>query len=220
MRALLVDLSMQNDASRIAWQRLLFAPSVSGDLQMSLRINSISAPKLIALCAALMVCDSTAATAQSSGSIELHANEAVNAASVGLPEYPNARPYRESKSDSAVDVGFTFGSFHFRLLAAKYISSASPSQVLDFYRKPLSRYGDVLECERGESVGSLAVTRSGLTCSNSSGRHAETHGDTNAHELRSGTPRLFRIVAVDETRTDATHFTLLLLEIPEDKGSD
>jgi hypothetical protein len=93
---------------------------------MSLRINSVSAPRLVALCAALMVCDGTAAMAQSSGSIELHANESVTAASLGLPEYPNARAYREPKSDSAVDVGFTFGSFHFRLLAAKYISSASP----------------------------------------------------------------------------------------------
>lgn len=186
---------------------------------MSLRINSISAPQLIVLCATLMVYDGTAAMAQSTGSIELHANEAVTAASVGLPAYPNARPSRETQSDSAVDVGFTFGSFHFRLLAAKYTSSASPSQVLDFYRKPLSRYGDVLECEGGEPVGSLTITRSGLTCSNSSGRQAETRGDTNAHELRSGTPRLFRIVAVDETRTDATHFTLLLLEIPDDKGS-
>lgn len=187
---------------------------------MSLRINSISAPQLIALCATLMVCDGTAAMAQSSGSIELHANETVTAASIGLPDYPSARPYREPRADSAVDVGFTFGSFHFRLLAAKYISSASPSQVLDFYRKPLSRYGDVLECERGEPVGSLTITRSGLTCSNSSGSHAERRSDTDAHELRSGTPRVFRIVAVDDRRTDATHFTLLLLEIPEDKGSD
>jgi len=187
---------------------------------MSLCINSIRAPRLIALGAALMVCDGTAAMAQSSGSIELHANEAVTAASVGLPAYPNARPYKEPKSDSAVDVGFTFGSFHFRLLAAKYITSASPNQVLDFYRKPLSRYGDVLECERGEPVGSLTITRSGLTCSNSNGRHAETHGDSDAHELRSGTSRVFRIVAVDDSRTDATHFTLLLLEVPEDRGSD
>lgn len=187
---------------------------------MPLRINSISAQKLIALCAALMVCDASAAMAQYSGSLELHANETVNAASIGLPEYPSARPYKEPKADSAVDVGFTFGSFHFRLLAAKYISSASPNQVLDFYRKALSRYGDVLECERGEPVGSLTTTRSGLTCSNSSGRHGETNGDSNAHELRSGTPRLFRIAAVDETKTDATHFTLLLLDIPEDKGSN
>jgi len=36
---------------------------------------------------------------------------------------------------------------------------------LAFYRKPLSRYGEVLECDQSKPVGSHIVTRDGLTCS-------------------------------------------------------
>ena len=153
--------------------------------------------------------------------IELHANENVNATSMGLPIYPNARPYKETKSDSAVDMGLSFGSFHFRLMATKYITNDSPDQVLDFYRKPLARYGEVLECEHGMAVGAVKVAQSGLTCSDSLGHRAHIDADERSHrELRSGTPTFYRIVAIDASRTDATHFAIVQLEVPKDDSSD
>jgi len=180
----------------------------------------ISAP-LLAI-AALLSLGASASLAQSSGlNIELHANENVNAASMGLPSYPNARPYTEAKSDSAVDMGFGWGSFHFRLMATKYITSDSPDQVLDFYRKPLARYGEVLECEYGQAVGAVKVARSGLTCSDSHGHHAHVDATEHSHrELRSGTPTFYRIVAIDKSYTDETHFAIVQLEVPKDDSSD
>jgi hypothetical protein len=115
----------------------------------------------------------------------------------------------------------TFGDFHFRLLVAKYATRASPQQVLEFYRKPLARYGEVLECEHGLAVGSLKVASSGLTCSDTHGHHSSSSGGSNdSHELRSGTPRIFRMVGIDDGQSDGTHFSLLLLELPNDSGEN
>lgn len=185
-----------------------------------LRLSRSSAP-MLAL-AALISLGASAALAQSTNlNIELHANQNVNAASMGLPSYPNARPYQEAKSDSAVDMGFAWGSFHFRLMATKYVTNDSPDQVLDFYRKPLGRYGEVLECDHGMAVGAVKVARSGLTCSDSHGHHAHIDATERSHrELRSGTPTLYRIVAIDESNTDATHFAIVQLEVPKDDSSD
>jgi hypothetical protein len=111
---------------------------------------------------------------------------------------------------------------HFRVLVSKYLTAASPRQVFDFYRKPLARYGDVLECDHGEPVGSLKIARGGLTCSDSAGgKHSHVNGDFDSgHELRSGNPSLFRIVALESSHADSTQFTLLLIELPRDAGSE
>ena len=161
---------------------------------------------------------STTASAQGSGmSIEAHANENVSAASMGLPEFPTAKPSRNAKSDSAADIGMSFGSFHFRVMVAKYVTYASPANVLDFYRKPLSKYGEVLDCDHGIAVGDVKVAKSGLTCADTKGKHVHAGDEGSTHrELRSGTPERYRIVALDSTDSTPTHFTLVLLEVPKD----
>lgn len=187
------------------------------------RLEASSAVRSWLLLAAISVCAPIAARAQRSNiSVELHANKNVTAATLGLPDFPAARAYTDSANDSPVDLGFTFGDVHFRVLVSKYLTAASPGQVFDFYRKPLARYGDVLECDHGEPVGRLKITRGGLTCADSvGGDHSHFNGGSDSgHELRSGTPSLFRIVALEEPRADSTQFTLLLIELPKDSGSD
>jgi hypothetical protein len=191
---------------------------------MSLRILVFCALRPIVLLAATLVCGSTASLAQSSGvSAELHANSHVTAAQIGLPGYPGATLYKDPANDSAFDLGFTFGDFHFRVMAANYMTSASPTQVLDFYRKPLSRYGEVLECDHGKAVGSFKVARGGLACSDKQGDPWQMSGQANSstdHELRAGTPHQFRIVGIDESQLGSTRFAVVLLEVPKDNGSD
>lgn len=171
--------------------------------------------------AAIVLCGGTAALAQSSGSIELHANKHVTAASIGLPEFPGARSFHGAHEDSTADLGLTFGDFHFRLLVSKYVTRASPQRVLEFYRKPLARYGEVLECAHGKAVGSLKIASSGLTCSDTQEHHSHSSGESSdSHELRSGTPRLFRMVGIDDGQTDETHFSLVLVELPKDSGEN
>jgi hypothetical protein len=171
---------------------------------------------------ALMMCVPSAARAQRSEfNVEVHANKNITAANLGLPDFPSARAYTDSANESPVDLGFTFGDVRFRVLVSKYLTDATPRQVFDFYRKPLARYGQVLECDHGEPVGPIRVARGGLTCSDSARTESHTSGSSGSdHELRSGTPHLFRVVALDSPHPDSTQFTLLLIELPKSSGSD
>ena len=94
----------------------------------------------------------------------MHANANAGASEIGLPPYPGATLYKDPKGDSKFDFGFTIGDTHFKVLAADYVSPDAGARILDFYRKPLSKYGEILECDHGKPVGALTHTASGLTC--------------------------------------------------------
>jgi len=169
-----------------------------------------------------LYCGSVAAAQSSGGGFELHANGNVTASDVGLPVYPGSKLFKSADNDPAVDMGFTFGDTHFRLVAANYLSGDSPVQVLDFYRKPLARYGDVLECDHGKPVGAIKTARSGLTCGDVKDQHMQVQGNVNSsedHELRAGTPEKFRIVGIGERQGSAIRFGLVYVEMPKDNGS-
>ena len=184
-----------------------------------IKMRNIFLSRTLLVFMASLLCGGHYALSQNSG-MELHANNNVTAADIGLPAYPGSTLYKDKDND-AVDMGFTFGDSHFRLLAANYLSSDSPEQVLAFYRKPLSHYGEVLECNNGKPVGSLTGTRSGLTCSDEKGGNVQVNGhDSKDHELRAGTPQKFRIVGIDKSQPKATHFGLVYVELPKDNDSD
>jgi len=174
---------------------------------------------LLASFAALLLMGRGAALAQSSDfKLELHANKNVSAAEIGLPAYPGATLVKEADNDNTADFGFTFGDTHFRIMAAKYVTTDTPERVLAFYRKPLSRYGEVLECNQGKPVGQ-PVARGGLTCSEQKdgGLTVSNHGvSSDGHELRAGLPLKFRIVGIDQSQPQATRFWLVYLELPKD----
>jgi len=186
----------------------------------------ISAPKALALrCAMTAVVLLFAAwhiscAQDQGGGLELHAKSNITASDLGLPEYPRSSLYKAPDNDAAVDLGFTIGDVHFRLVAANYLTSGSPAQVLDFYRKPLARYGEVLECDHGVPVGTLKATRSGLTCTTEQidSMHVNKGEDSSrGRELRAGTPHQFRIVGIDDPVNGTTRFGLVLVELPKDK---
>jgi hypothetical protein len=164
-----------------------------------------------------LFCESAPCLAQNSDvNLALHANSHASAASVGLPVYPGATLYKDADNNSAADLGLTIGDFHFSVIAVKYVTTDSAAQVLAFYRKPLSRYGDVLECNQGKPAGTLTVARSGLTCG-----HVQVGGNTDSstdHEMRAGSPERYRIVAIDDSHPGSTRFGLVYLELPKDGG--
>jgi hypothetical protein len=181
-------------------------------------IPFFSASTATVLFAAILFSDGAATFGQSSGAnLELHANSNARAADIGLPAYPGATLYKEADNDSAAaDLGLTVGDFHFSVMAVNYVTSDSPARVLAFYRKPLSRYGEVLECDHGKPVGALTVTRSGLTCG-----EVQVTGNTNSstdHEIRAGLLHQYRIVGIDESHPGSTRFGLVYLELPKDSG--
>jgi hypothetical protein len=183
---------------------------------MSMHIKSLFGRTAVLLCVSSALCGCASSLAQNSGiNLAMHANSKVSAADIGLPAYPGATPYKDKDNDSAVDLGFTFGSFHFSIVAANYVTSDTTAQVLTFYRKALSHYGEVLECDHGKPVGSVTVTGSGLTCSD------EHHGNggggsSSATELRVGLPNKYRLVGIDKSQPGSTRFALVYLDLPKD----
>jgi len=96
------------------------------------------------------------------------------------------------------------------------VTPDSPEHIIAFYWKPLVKFGEVLECDHGKPVGSLAVTKSGLTCGDHKSGPATVNGSDSDHELRAGTPERFWIVAVDGTESGKTKFGLVALVLPKD----
>jgi hypothetical protein len=177
-----------------------------------MRITPLSGLKASALLLCSVLCGCATVSAQNSGiNVAMHANTQVSPADIGLPAYPGATAYKDKGNNTAVDLGFTLGSLHFSVVAANYVTSDTPVQVLAFYRKSLSHYGEVLECEGGKPVGPVAVTGSGLTCSNPG------NGSSTAHELRVGVPHKYRVVGIDKSQAGSTQFALVYLDLPMDK---
>jgi hypothetical protein len=173
------------------------------------------------LVAALVGGGATCFAQDSDFNLDVHANSHATAEKVGLPVYPGAKIYKD-KDDSSADLGLAFNNFHFSLLAVKYETGDPAAKVLEFYRKPLSHYGEVLECLHGKPVGDRTKASSGLTCSSEQGDHVQVNGSPDSssdHELRAGTPLRFRIVGIDSSDAGNTRFGLVYLELPkDDKG--
>ena len=153
--------------------------------------------------------------------MELHANSKATAADVGLPSYPGAKLDKDKDNDVSVDMGYTFGDSQFRLIAANYVTSDSPDQVLSFYRNPLSHYGEVLECNDGKPVGKVTMTRSGLTCADDQKGDVQVNGysGSKGRELRAGTPQQYRIVGIDKAEPKSTRFGVVYVQLPKDTKS-
>jgi hypothetical protein len=165
---------------------------------------------------ASLLCGGNYLCAQNSG-FELHANDKASPADVGLPSYPGATLYKDNDNSPTFNLGYAFGDSSFHLIGANYITNDPAAQVLTYYRKPLSRYGEVLECKDGKPVGSLTVTRSGLTCSDKGGHvQINGHSDAKGDELRAGTPQEFRMVGIDDAKVKGTRFTLVYVHLPKD----
>jgi hypothetical protein len=153
----------------------------------------------------------------SDSNLSMHANSHATAKDIGLPVYPGATPFKDKDSDSSADLGFALNSVHFNLQAASFVTKDSRDQVIAFYRKALAKYGEVLECNHGKPVGSLTVTKSGLTCGDHNGGQMTPNGSDGDYELRAGRPERFRIVAVDSTDSEKTKFGLVALMVPKEE---
>jgi hypothetical protein len=150
--------------------------------------------------------------------LNVHANSHATAKDIGLPVYPGATPFKDKDSDSSsADLGFLLNSFHFSVKAVNFVTTDSLEHVLEFYRKPLAKFGEVLECDHGKSVGSLTVTKSGLTCGDRKNGRMTVNGSDSDHQLRAGTPEQFRIVGVESTENGKTKFGLVAVVLPKDE---
>jgi hypothetical protein len=148
-----------------------------------------------------------------------------SAAEVGLPAYPGSVMDTSGDGNRSAKVDMGFGSFKLRVRVANFSTSDDRDQVLAFYRKALSEYGNVIECANGRPVGTPVVTVEGLNCEHSDHDHSSPRGNPNDLELKAGSARHQHIVAFHDKGASATHFTLIALDLPhgfdnEQKGTN
>jgi hypothetical protein len=158
------------------------------------------------------------------GGLSVNQDQA-SAADLGLPSYPGAVQERDGDGGKSAKIDMGFGSFKMRVRVAQYSSKDNRDEVIAFYRKALSQYGNVIECVNDKPVGSPAVTWEGLTCSDSGGGHSPSHGKPGEVQLKAGSPRHQHIVAVSGKTVSPTDFALVALDLPhgfdiEQKGTN
>jgi hypothetical protein len=156
------------------------------------------------------------------GGIAVNKDQA-SAAEIGLPTYPGAVTDTSDDGSKSAKVDMGFGSFKLRVRVAHYKSADDRDQVLAFYRKALSEYGNVIECDGGKAVGGVSTTREGLTCDHSDHDHNTYHGPGDL-QLKAGSARHQHIVAFNNG-SSPTEFTLIALDLPhgfdnEEKGTN
>jgi hypothetical protein len=154
------------------------------------------------------------------GGLHVRAGD-TSAADVGLPAYPGAQIVPDKDGDKSADVHFGFGEWQFRVKAVHYETSDPQENVVAFYRKALGRYGDVVQCQGDQPVGTPTVTREGLSCSDDKGNSHVHVSDDSSLSLRAGSRHHQHIFALDKGHAAGTRFSLVELQLPEgiDKGT-
>ena len=152
------------------------------------------------------------------GGMSVKTNDNVVIDELGLPVYPGAAVVKKDKDNGAADVNMSFGKYSLRVKAVSFTTTDKQEDVLAFYRKGLSRYGDVIECHGSQSVG-LARTSEGLTCDKNKGTHITTD-DKAKLELKAGSNKHQHIVAIEESSGGMTKFGVVALDLPGEVSSD
>ena len=151
----------------------------------------------------------------------LHVNtDQTIAADLGLPVYPGAEIVRDKDNDKSADIHMGFGEWELRVKAVNYATADTQDQVTAFYKKALTRYGDVITCKDNASIGKPTVTAEGLTCNDDQGDakvkidHSDYGGTEHDVELKAGSKRHQHIVGFDEPKDGKTRFALVALDLP------
>ncbi|HEY6305187.1 MAG TPA: hypothetical protein VI488_01860 [Candidatus Angelobacter sp.] len=126
------------------------------------------------------------------GSISVHTGES-DPKATGLSLYPGAQVKKDiADRDSSANVNISSSFFGVKVVALKYQSNDSPDKVLGFYRKEMARYGKVVDCTGGFTLGfHHHDDDSEVTCDDRNGS-----GHEYSEELKVGTQKNQRIVAI------------------------
>jgi len=149
----------------------------------------------------------------------VHVNtDVVTAADLGLPVYPGAQPVKGDDNHKSADVHLGFGEWQLRVRAVTYETGDSKDQVTAFYKKALTRFGDVITCQGKSPVGTPTATQEGLTCEDS-GQNGHVKFDNgnlevSGFELKAGSKRHQHIVGFEDPVAGKTRFALVALDLP------
>jgi len=158
----------------------------------------------------------------------VHVNtDQTSAADLGLPVYPGAQVVADSDKDKSADIRLGFGEWQMRVKVVNYSTPDSEDKVTAFYKKALTRYGDVISCQDNAPVGQPTQTSEGLTCSDKHGANFKVdnngssygyHSGTNGFQLKAGSLRHQHIVGFESSAPGQTRFALVALDLPQ--GTD
>jgi hypothetical protein len=153
------------------------------------------------------------------GGLHVRAHD-TSAADIGLPAYPGAVIAPDKDGDKSADVHLGFGDWQLRVKVVTYDTSDQQDKVIAFYQKALSRYGDVIRCQGDQPVGTPAVTREGLTCSDDKGNTHIHATDNDSLSLRAGSRHHQHIIGIEKDNGTGTRFSLVELQLPEGIDKD
>jgi hypothetical protein len=152
----------------------------------------------------------------------IHVNtDQTTAADLGLPAYPGAQLVKDKDDHQSADVHMGFGEWEMRVRAVSYETPDDKDKVVEFYKKALARYGDVITCENNAPVGTPTKTAEGLTCADDSHHHhvnveAGSYNSSNGGlQLKAGSERHQHIMGFDSPANEQTCFELVALDLPE-----
>jgi len=149
------------------------------------------------------------------------------AADLGLPVYPGAQVVKDNDKDKSADIRLGFGEWQMRIKVVNYNTADSEDKVSAFYKKALTRYGDVIACQDNAPVGAPTKTSEGLTCDDKHGGNLQVndkgtsygyHSGSSGFELRAGSARHQHIVGFQSSAPGETRFALVALDLPQ--GTD
>lgn len=132
---------------------------------------------------------------------------------VGLPVYPGAQRRKDTDDESsALQMGLWGGSSGFKLVVLKLQSDDSPDKVAAFYRKALTKYGQVLDCGKSDSKHEKASGghSSALDCD-------ADHPVDGGFTLKAGTKEKQHVVGV-EPNGKHSYIALVLVEAPNSQS--
>jgi hypothetical protein len=147
------------------------------------------------------------------GGIAVKTNQ-TDAADLGLPAYPGAQISNGNTGDKSANVNMGFGPFQMRVKVVNYSSPDSREKVVDFYRKALGAYGDVIECRGDQPIGSRAITSAGLSCSDTNRSHENFPSGGHGIQLKAGSRHHQHLVVFEEGHGSSTQFALIALDLP------
>jgi hypothetical protein len=178
---------------------------LAGETAMSMNVVC----SRVALAAALLAvgaCGADESDSKNGFEASLRLSQEATAADVGLPAYPGSKLFKEpGDSSSGARVGLSTPMFGFKVVAVKLKTPDEPEQVAAFYRRALSKYGNVLECGDGADEKGESRSDGELTCDSD-----DSDADTIVY--KAGTNQSQRIVAI-KPHGRGTQFDLVHLDM-------
>jgi len=149
------------------------------------------------------------------GSLSVHKG-ALDPKETGLALYPGSQPKtsRDEDGDSSANVNISSSLFGMKLAVLKYQTNDSPDKVLGFYKKEMSRYGNVIECSNGFNMSFHRHERDAeVSCDDHGGNRHDYR-----QELKVGTENNQRIIAV-KPNGQGTEFVMVYVRAHDDKDT-